>query len=70
MTSLRPKRPWRFAVALAAGLAATGCARTLPVCDGFSYVRLKPESSVYLAVNDIEAARKIAGNNETITRRR
>jgi hypothetical protein len=42
----------------------------VPVCDGVSLVRLKPESSVYLAANDIEAARTIAGNNETIKRSR
>lgn len=53
-----------------AGLAVTGCASTVPVCDGLVSVRLKPESSVYLAANDIEAARAIAGNNETIKRAR
>lgn len=51
-------------------LSAMGCARTVPVCDGLVYVPLKPESSVYLSANDIDAARKIAGNNETIKRTR
>jgi hypothetical protein len=55
---------------LVAGLSVTGCARTVPVCDGLAYVTLKPASSVYLAANDIEAARTIAGNNETIKRAR
>ena len=70
MRNLLPKRPWTSAVALVAGLAVTGCASTVPVCDGLVYVRLKPESSVYLAANDIDAARAIAGNNETIKRAR
>lgn len=51
-------------------LFVTGCASAVPVCDGLVYVPLKPASSVYLSANDIDAARKIAGNNETIKRAR
>jgi len=55
---------------LVVAVSAMGCASAVPVCDGLVYVPLKPESSVYLSTNDIDAARKIAGNNETIKRTR
>lgn len=46
-----------FAVSLA------GCATSASNCAGWQKINLKPETAVYLAGNDMNAGKSIAGHN-------
>ena len=49
--------------ALLCVLSLAGCATSASNCAGWQEISLKPETAVYLAGNDAQAGKGIAGHN-------